>query len=56
MSIRLLSPFTLAASLGFMAATPALAQQQLVPGGFRIGRGFAQGLTKQAGKFHARPP
>lgn len=31
MSIRLLSRFTLAASLGFMAATPALAQQQLVP-------------------------
>ncbi len=32
------------------------AQQQLVPGSFCIGRGFAQGLTKQAGKFHARPP
>ena len=31
MSIRLLSRFTLAASLGFMAATPAFAQQQLVP-------------------------
>ena len=31
MSIRLLSRFTLAASLGFMAAAPAFAQQQLVP-------------------------
>ena len=31
MSIRLLSRFTLTASLGFMAAAPAFAQQQLVP-------------------------